>query len=188
MRSARTRVVQGVGVLIALAALVVVFFWLNRPGAADGVSAVDVEDSAGTLPTVDQPAPGFTATTIDGEEISLDGFEGRPVWLIVNATWCSSCRSEIPDVQAIQASDLGDQVEILSVYIGEDAAAVSQFAERLGLTYRNVPDPDSAISAVYSVPGIPVHYFIDSDGVLRAIEIGSLGISRMEEQLEMVIG
>lgn len=182
------RFIHGALVLGALAALVAVFFWLNPPGGAGdagGVSSVELELDGQKL-AIGDPAPEFSATTVQGEQISLAGFRGQPVWVVVNATWCASCRSEIPDIKAAHA-EFGDQVAILAIYLGEDEATVSEFAERMGLEYRNIPDPDSAISRAYAVPGIPVHYFIDGAGILRSIEIGSLGEAGIRSQLEALV-
>nr|NLD41818.1 TlpA family protein disulfide reductase [Actinomycetales bacterium] len=179
----RTAVLQGAGVLALLVAIVGLFLWLNPP-ATGTTSSVTLDEPAGTLPEIGAPAPGFTATTIEGEEFRLSDLQGRPVWVVVNATWCTSCRSEIPDIQQIAQSELGDEVEILSVYLGEDTPTVTEFAERLGLTYTNVPDPGKGISQAYAVPAIPVHYFIDPHGVLQAIEIGTIGHSQMVSHLE----
>ncbi|HHW82763.1 MAG TPA: TlpA family protein disulfide reductase [Actinomycetales bacterium] len=178
----RAVILRGAGVLALLAAIVWVFLWLNPPAGGES-TAVTLDQPAGELPEIGAPAPGFTATTLTGEEIQLSDLEGKPVWLIVNATWCTSCRAEIPDIQQIASSELGEEVEILSVYLGESAPVVADFSERLGLTYTSIPDPASTISQAYAVPAIPVHYFIDSEGVLRSIEIGSLGLNQMQEHL-----
>ena len=163
------RWVPWVVAVVAVAALA--FVLLGRgsgPGAAAPVGAL----------VVDSPAPGFTATTITGDEVSLSELAGEPVWLVVNATWCASCRSEAPDIQAVHET-VGDTATIIAVYAGEAEATVQPFADRLGLTYLQIPDPDRLISTAYLVPGVPVHYLIDGDGVLRHIEFGALGADRI---------
>lgn len=125
-------------------------------------------------------APDFTLTSTEGAEVTLSELRGEPVWIVFNATWCTSCRSEIPDIQAVEES--GD-VTILSVYMGEDAGTVSEFAERLGLSYLNLPDPDGEISGAYAVPGVPMHYFIDAEGFIRSVQFGSLGLDRMQDEV-----
>ncbi len=53
---------------------------------------------------------------------------------------------------------------VLAVFISEDAAAVKDYADRVGLTYDKIADPDTAIASQYRILGIPSHFFIDSDG------------------------
>ena len=43
-------------------------------------------------------------------EMSLAQMQGKPVWLVFMATWCTGCRTEMPDVQgaiATHASKIG---------------------------------------------------------------------------------
>ncbi|MDO5494116.1 MAG: TlpA disulfide reductase family protein [bacterium] len=181
----RSVILQGAGVLALLAAIVGIFLVLNPP-AGGSSSSVTLDQPVGELPVIGEPAPLFSATTLDGEEVRLADYQGTPVWLIVNATWCTSCRAEIPDIQRIADSERGEDIQILSVYLGEGEEIVSEFNERLGITYTSVPDPANGISAAYAVPAIPVHYFIDAEGVTRSIEIGSISHSQMEAELDAI--
>ena len=170
--------------VVGLALLVVVFVWINPTKA----SAPDSASAESESLVIGEPAPAFAGVSLDGEQVSLDSLAGRPIWLVFNATWCTSCRGEIPDIQAVHESELGSEIELVSVYLGESKEIVSPFVDRLRLTYRAVPDPDSAISQAYRVPGVPVHYFIDAEGILRGVKIGSLGRTEMESQLGALLG
>ena len=43
--------------------------------------------ASGTGHEVGQKAPGFELTTVDGEQVSLDGYRGQPLLLYFYATW-----------------------------------------------------------------------------------------------------
>lgn len=161
------------------------FWWLNRPatgGSGQSVTAIDVP-GAGVAPTLGQPAPDFTAATTDGSTVTLSELRGRPVWITFGASWCAPCRVEAPDIQHAYASGQGD-IQVVSVYLGEDAAAARGFATSLGLTFTHVPDPERQLAAAWGVNGIPVHWFIDADGVLREHRVGILGPERIREIVE----
>ncbi len=121
----------------------------SGPGAgtadAGGVAGGDgtLVDVAGTgdVPEVGALAPDFTAVTLDGDEVTLSEFRGRPVWLTFGATWCASCRVEAPDIQA--AYEESDDTVVLAVYLSEDADDVRPYVERLGMTFTHLPDPDA---------------------------------------------
>lgn len=171
-------------VLVLVTALVVVGAYLvMRPGQGDAeVTAVQV-DGVAAAPKVGEAAPGFTATTLDGTAVSLEEFRGRPVWLVFMASWCTSCRAEAPDVQAAHQQAGTDGVAVIAVYLNEDATAVREYAQRLGLTFTHVPDPNAEIAAAYGVKGIPAHYFIDRAGVLRASKVGILSPQQIDEAI-----
>lgn len=160
-------------------------WWITRPttyGGTDfGVAQVVVE-GAQAAPKVGTAAPDFTARTSDGRTITLSEMRGRPVWITFGATWCAPCRVEAPDIEAAhRAQEAG--VQVIGVYIGEDAAAVTSFADALGLTYDHVPDPAKTLASTWGVNGIPVHWFIDADGTIRATQVGILGPGRIAELL-----
>ena len=174
--------------LLAIAAVTALVvgggWWLSRPttyGGSDAVTSVRIDGAAST-PVVGAVATDFTATTTAGEAISLAQLRGKPVWLTFGATWCAPCRVEAPDIQAAHAAQTHG-VQVVAVYLGEDAAAVDQFADALGLTYDHVPDPDRALASAWGVNGIPVHYFIDSAGTIRATRVGIVGPDQIQDTL-----
>ena len=152
------------------------------------MTAIDVRVPVGQkAPAVGEAAPDFTATTTAGASVSLSGLRGQPVWLLFGATWCTECRVEAPDVQAV-AVEFSGRVQVMSVYVGEDVATVQGYADRVGLTYPQLADPTQAIAVQYAVMGIPAHYFIDADGAIRKIAVGSLTPQVAREALNGLLG
>lgn len=171
--------------LLAIAAVTAVVvgggWWLSRPttyGGSDTVTSVSIAGATGA-PQVGALATDFTAPTTAGPSVTLSHLRGRPVWLTFGATWCAPCRVEAPDIQAAHLAGTHG-VQVVSVYLGEDAEAVGRFADALGLTYVHVPDPDRALASAWGVSGIPVHYFIDSSGTIRASRVGIVGPAQIE--------
>lgn len=165
-------------------------WWMTRPvmtGGSEGAFtpvSISVPDAA-HAPAVGTPAPDFTARTTDGRSVTLSELRGRPVWLNFGATWCAPCRVEAPDIQAAhEASAAG--IQVVSVYMGEDPAAIDPFAGSLGLTYTHIPDPDKTLTSAWGVNGIPVHWFIDARGTIRATQVGILGPERIQELVSSV--
>jgi len=124
-------------------------------------------------PKVGQTAPDFTAPGIDGTTISLSGLRGKPVWLILGTTWCTYCRSEAPDVQALSVEYAG-RVTVVAVYIAEDELTVTPYAERLKLTYPQIADANMQIGTAYAVMGMPAHFFLDSTGTVAQTRVGAI--------------
>ena len=168
---------------VTAAIIVAVAVFVNQPSASAGdLTEVTLSGSAtGAAPTVGQPAPDFTATTVDGKAVRLSDLKGRPVWLTFGASWCQPCRAENPDIKATAENHAAEGLVVLAVFISEDDAAVRDYADRVGLGYLKVADPTTTIASQYRILGIPTHYFIDSTGVLRSMKIGSLDIAAMEQ-------
>lgn len=174
-------------VLAVVTLLVLGGAWaLNRPGAGDS-TPVEVMAGDAPAPEVGAPATDFTAMTTDGDQIRLSDYAGQPVWISFVATWCSSCRAEAPDIQDAWEESAGE-VAMLSVYLAEDASQVAVYAERLGIDYPQVPDPQNAIAGQYRVMAVPSHVFIDADGVVTATHVGVLTRDQMTQSLAEVSG
>ncbi|TQL63187.1 peroxiredoxin [Propioniferax innocua] len=146
---------------------------------AGEISQVEVAGAA-PAPQIGEAAPDFTAVGIDGEEVRLSEIEGE-TWIVFMATWCAQCRVEAPDVEAAHAE--GDGVTVIAVYVGEDADTVDAYAERLGLTFHQIPDADNDIARAYGAGAIPHHFFLDADGIVRDVRFGALGPRQIDEAL-----
>lgn len=184
-RRARTLLIMAVTAGLILAAAVLT----NRPAAAGGVTLVDLAGvPTGPAPIVGQTAPDFTATTIDGSTVRLSELRGKVVWLTFGASWCQPCRSENPDIKATSEAFADRGVVVVQVYINEDAASVADYASRLGLGYAKIADTSDSLASNYRILGIPAHFFIDRDGVLRELRVGTLDAASMQALLTGLAG
>lgn len=170
-------------VLAVTAAVVMVgAYMVDRPAAAEpGITAVALSGAGdGAAPKIGTPAQDFTATTVDGKEVSLSEYKGHPVWLTFGASWCAACKAEAPDIEATYEKFKAQGVVVLSISISEDSATVRDYGQRIGLTFPMVADPDTSIASAYRVNGIPAHFFIDSSGILRSVKTGGLSTDQMD--------
>src|SRR5665811_266331 len=156
-------------------------YLVERPTAsAAALTAIALSGTTdGAPPKIGSPAQDFTATTVDGKKVSLNSYKGHPVWLTFGATWCAACKAEAPDIQAAYVKFQPKGVVVLSIFIREDATTVKDYADRVGLTFPKVADPDTRIASAYRVYGIPAHFFIDKSGILRSIKTGGLSPEQM---------
>ena len=140
----------------------------------------------GDPPKVGNKAQDFTATTVDGKEVSLSSYKGHPVWLTFGASWCAACKSEAPDIEAAFQKYKAAGAVVLAVNISEDASTVRDYSTRVGLTFPAIADPDTRIASAYRVNGIPAHFFIDASGVLRSVKTGGQSAEQMTAALTAI--
>lgn len=127
-------------------------------------------------PTIGQPAPEYTAPTLEGEQVSLSSFEGDVVLLNLWATWCTPCRMETPYLQSVyeEHRDRGFQIVGISMDTGDAADDVAMFVDEYGVTYTILHDPRMRGMELYNVLGLPATFLIDRDGVLRWMRYGPI--------------
>ncbi|WP_099332941.1 TlpA family protein disulfide reductase [Actinomyces minihominis] len=178
-------------VLALVVVAVLVTMWIisaardggSTGGAMSGASPVEVPASTQKLPSVGEAVPEVSAVDLAGERVQVGGNQGKPMWLSFNATWCSNCRAEMPDIQSM-FEQYGEDVAFAAVYVGEGDGVVSGFVERLDLTFPQIADIEREIASVFGVVGLPSHFFIDAQGNLAATHVGVLSEKMMKEKLD----
>ena len=119
---------------------------------------------------IGQPAPDFALYDLNGNEVRLSDFRGKPVVLNFWATWCGPCRVEIPHVNALYDKYKEQGLVIIGVNAEPDHATVRSFAEQ-HISYTVALDGGSQFQQ-YGVRGIPATYYIDREGIVRSRDVG----------------
>jgi thiol-disulfide isomerase/thioredoxin len=117
----------------------------------------------------------------------LSQFRGRPVWINFWATWCPPCRAENPDIQSVYDANKDQGLVVLAIDLGEDGDTVRNYASRVGLTFTIGLDQTTEVAALYRIVGIPTHFFVDRDGIIREWRIGGLSKKVMEKKVQEIM-
>ncbi|MGB4861209.1 MAG: TlpA disulfide reductase family protein [Tepidiformaceae bacterium] len=106
--------------------------------------------------------------------IKLSDYRGKAVILNWYASWCGPCKSEIPAFVRAQEKLEGELVVLGVDYLETDTAATG-ILEEFGATYPAVLDTAGKVAEHYRTGlGVPVTFFIDKDGILRATRRGEV--------------
>jgi thiol-disulfide isomerase/thioredoxin len=135
-------------------------------------------------PEVGKSAPDFKLDTLDGQTLVLSQLKGKPVLVNFWATWCGPCRYEMPFLQQLHEDWPEEELVLLAVNVGESSSDVSQFMQSQGFSFTVLLDRQAAVAQQYNVMGIPSTFFIDSDGVIQEIKVGSF---RSHTEIETIL-
>ena len=195
-RSAR-RLAAGLGVAVLIAGVAYVS---TRPlGGSPTASVPEAGASAagaGQGVAIGRSAPDFVRASdqepllldLEGRPIHLIDFAGRPLWIVFWATWCTPCQQEASDIRASYHAHRADGLEVLAIDVQEPAVAVREYTLSHDLDYAIGLDPTAGVKALYGSLGLPSHFFLDGDGVIRDRYIGQLTAELMEQHLQSIIG
>ncbi len=173
-------------IVVVLLILSVAFSGILLSGCANPDSGSGPATEYG--PEVGKLAPDFTLTGLDGQEVSLSDFRGKPVLINFWASWCGPCRIEMPFLQEVYEEWNSKGLVVLAVNLQENRIIVEKFAESMGLTFPILLSPGSKIPLSYNVRGIPATFLIDVDGVIRDIKIGAFsGVGEIESKLAKIM-
>jgi len=107
-----------------------------------------------------------------GSSSSFKDFRGKPVLLDFWATWCGPCIASMPKMHELQSA-FGDKLQIILLNDSEKKRLVEKFiSNRSNIPTSRITLPvslaDSIVTKVlFKHTGIPVIYWIDSNGILR---------------------
>ncbi len=176
-----------IATLVVGLAIVGIVWYFDSP-AASSQSITLTAAATGPAPKVGEAAPDFKVQALDGKFYQLSDFRGKPVWINFWASWCPPCRAENPDIQAVYDANQANGLVVLGIAIGEEDGNVRGYVERTGLNYTIGLDRGTDIAAAYRIVGIPTHFFIDKDGILREWRIGSMSKKVMEKNVAKIMG
>ena len=113
-------------------------------------------------------APDFTLLNQDGETVKLSDFRGQKVVLyFYPAAMTPGCTKQACDFRDSLASLQGAGYAVIGVS-RDEPAKLKKFAERDGLTFPLLSDPDTAVHRAYATWGEKMNYGKVIEGVIRS--------------------
>ncbi len=140
---------------------------------ADGLEDLLVGDMrAMVIHEEPQDIADVSFTDPDGNDLTLENYEGQYVLLNFWATWCAPCREEMPALDALQRDLGGEEFAVITIATGRNPLpAIQRFFAEIDVT--DLPillDPRQSMARAMGVFGLPITVLIDPDGQ----EIGRL--------------
>ncbi len=141
----------------------------NTPTAGSSIAPPPAQSAprAGFL------SPEFSLYTLEGRQISLQGYRGDHA-VIINfwATWCPPCRAEMPALESAHQEYAEQGIVILGVDQMESAEKVRDFIAEKEITFPVLLDKEGAVGHDYRVSGLPTTVFVRFDGTILDVVVG----------------
>ncbi len=120
----------------------------------------------------------LVAPDLDGNDLDLADFRGRPVVVVVWGSWCTPCRAEAPEVVAA-AEELSDLAQFVGINIRDPSTdQAASFVRRFDVPYPSFYSPDGkallAFQGTLTPNSIPSFVVLDAEGRVAASIIGQL--------------
>jgi peroxiredoxin len=174
-------------------------YWQSRGGdddAASGYGTVELpaeRNLTGRDPSASdgRAAPDFLLPALDGEPVRLSDLQGRPVLINFWATWCTSCRAEMPELIKASEANQSAGFVLLGVNLREAESRVRSFTNDFGVDYPVLLDRSGEVARTWRIggptQGLPSSYFIDRDGVVRKVVYGTVSQKTLNEGLALIL-
>lgn len=125
------------------------------------------EAASGGLPEAGASAPAFELPDITGKKVALSEFKGKVVLLNFWATWCSSCRAEMPSLNRLYGAFKNRGFIVLAVTLDRREEPVLSFIAENSVLFPVLMDKDKEVSFdQYAVLALPASFLIDRNGLV----------------------
>jgi thiol-disulfide isomerase/thioredoxin len=157
------------------------------PAASPPTSLEPSASTAAEAFGIGEPAPPLALPLVGGDAMDLADYRGKPVWVNFMATWCPSCVDELPSMAGFAARYEDTGLVILAVDVKEDEATAQAFFQDLEIYFPVGLDSDGVAQRDWGALALPVHYWVDADGIVRDAALGGIGPDIMAQGLGSIL-
>lgn len=192
MKNKKTIIIVAVLVLV-LGGASILYKQLGQNFAGDQLSGqtggAQTSENGSSAEPEKIPAVDVTVYDIDGNEVHLSDYFGKPIVMNFWASWCNPCQSEMPDFNEAYA-ELGEDVQFLMINATDGARETvekaSKFVNDRGYTFPVFYDTDSEAVMTYGAYALPTTYFIDAEGYVVAQARGAIDKETLQRGIDMI--
>ncbi len=139
-------------------------------GEAAGEEVGDAKSAAKLV-----AGPDFELLGLDGELHGLRDARGKVLLVNFWATWCTSCRSEIPALNDLFQEFKNEGVEFYGIAVDvEGAEKVLPYLEETPIGYTVLLDPEAISTSIFGgLEGYPSTFVFDREGLIYSSYLGA---------------
>ncbi len=159
------------------------------PGSKETAAVTGTETAGAAEDDEFIDAFDFTVYNEDGTTVKLSDFYGKPILINFWATWCSPCKTELPDFDRVYR-DYGEDVVFMMVNMtsGRDTLEIAKaFVEEAEYTFPVYYDKDLNAANTYGAYSIPMTVLIDADAHIVGAQVGILTEDILRNVLDNVL-
>ncbi|MBI2762508.1 MAG: TlpA family protein disulfide reductase [Chloroflexi bacterium] len=158
------------------------------PSASQASPTESVQITVGTVAFhVGEVAPALSVPQLGGGQIDLANLQGRPVWIYFVQTTCPTCVDEFPLMNGFAARYADAGLVVIAIDVREDESLVLSFVNSLNALFPIGLDADGAAAGRWDAGVLPVHFWVDRDGIIRAGALGGIGPDVMARNLATIL-
>lgn len=122
--------------------------------------------------SVGDPAPDFAYEDSTGKLWRLSDLRGKVVFINFWATWCSTCKGEMPQKEILRQKMKGKPFQMLGMLFRDDPANLPDYFKRNTVNIPTLISPDNESAKLFGITGVPETFIIDKNGIVREKLVG----------------
>ncbi len=178
-----------IGIVAALMAVILASGCQKSPGEAQEKIAKTLAALQEGSGEINSKAPQFSLTATDGTTVSIGSYSdtGKPVYINFFTTWCPICSEEQSALNRV-FGETRNNVQFIGISMRESLRPVVEYSQKHNVSYPVLLDSDGSVSRRYFATGQPVHFFIDSESIIRNRITGPVNYELLTSELSKLTG
>src|SRR5712691_4442277 len=145
-------------------------------------------------------AADFNLKTVDGKQISLESFKGKPLVLWFMAAWCPSCVGQAAAIKQV-SSEYGNKINVLVIdlwapqNIGQSSQGLSAetdndlqaFVAKNGSPQWNAALDTGRVTIKYGITQVDSTVVVDGNGNIVFKNLGPSGYQPLKDALAKIV-
>ncbi|MEA3419174.1 MAG: protein disulfide oxidoreductase [Campylobacterota bacterium] len=116
----------------------------------------------------DDRLPAISVQTIEGKNIDLNSYRGKPLLIHFWATWCPVCKMETANIERVS-----EKYQVITIAVNSgDNEKIKAFLREQGAGFQVINDDEGNFAGQFSVEVFPTTFIYDSSGKLFFSEVG----------------
>lgn len=116
--------------------------------------------------SVGEKAPDFSLKDMSGRNVSLSSFRGKVVLLNFWATWCPSCKDEMPRLNKVYGELKSSGLEVIAVSSDYSLDSLKEYLAKNSFDFNILYDEKRSVIRQYRISFLPVTILIDRNGFI----------------------
>ncbi|ACV25685.1 TlpA disulfide reductase family protein [Kangiella koreensis] len=123
------------------------------------------------------------------EQLNLEQYHGKVVYVDFWASWCGPCRQSFPVMNELQKTYGEDNFVIIAINEDSEPGAAKQFLEQYPASFTIFYDQDGELAKYFKVDAMPTSYLLDQAGTAKYRHRGfhQKDVAKLEQQIETLL-
>ena len=119
------------------------------------------------IASVGSQAPYFELMDTKGNLWRLSDLKGKVVFMNFWATWCTTCKSEMPYKESLYKKMQGRPFQMLGVLFKDNPRNLISYFKKNKVSPPTLISPGNEVARLYGITGVPETFIIDKEGIVR---------------------
>lgn len=116
--------------------------------------------------------PRFTLPDREDNEVSLEQFRGKLVYLDFWASWCPPCLVALPWLNEMSAKYESKGLKIIAINIDQKRRDADRVMAKINPAFTVLFDPEGKVAADFNLPSMPTSFLISPQGEVLHVHKG----------------